>query len=66
MRDAQVVSALVKAMETASSPNSVANEEFRDTLSAAAGTLHNLSAFTDGLNVIFKSYGIPFLIKLLK
>lgn len=57
MNSPQMVSALVRAM---SSTNDM------ETTRCAAGTLHNLSHHRQGLLAIFKSGGIPALVKLLR
>lgn len=57
MNSPQMVQALVRAM---SNTNDV------ETTRCAAGTLHNLSHHRQGLLAIFKSGGIPALVKLLR
>jgi catenin beta 1 len=52
-----MVAALVKAMN---------NTSDLETTRCAAGTLHNLSHHRQGLLAIFKSGGIPALVKLLR
>lgn len=56
MNSPQMVAALIRAM---------ANTEDIETTRCAAGTLHNLSHHRQGLLAIFKSGGIPALVKLL-
>jgi len=56
MNSPQMVSALVRAMS---------NTNDLETTRCAAGTLHNLSHHRQGLLAIFKSGGIPALVKLL-
>jgi len=56
MNSPQMVAALVRAM---------ANTNDLETTRCAAGTLHNLSHHRQGLLAIFKSGGIPALVKLL-
>lgn len=53
----QVVAALVKALS---------NSNDLELTKGAVGTLHNLSHHRQGLLAIFKSGGIPALVKLLK
>lgn len=57
MNSPQMVAALVRAM---SNTNDI------ETTRCAAGTLHNLSHHKQGLLAIFKSGGIPALVKLLR
>lgn len=57
MNSPQMVAALVKAMN---------NTSDLETTRCAAGTLHNLSHHRQGLLAIFKSGGIPALVKLLR
>jgi len=57
MNSPQMIAALVRAM---SNTNDV------ETTRCAAGTLHNLSHHRQGLLAIFKSGGIPALVKLLR
>ena len=57
MNSPQMVAALVRAM---------ANTNDLETTKCAAGTLHNLSHHRQGLLAIFKSGGIPALVKLLR
>ena len=57
MNSPQMVAALVRAMNTTSDV---------ETTRCAAGTLHNLSHHRQGLLTIFKSGGIPALVKLLR
>ena len=52
-----MISALVRAMSTTNDP---------ETSRCAAGTLHNLSHHRQGLLAIFKTGGIPALVKLLR
>ena len=52
-----MVAALVRAMN---------NTDDAETTRCAAGTLHNLSHHRQGLLAIFKSGGIPALVKLLR
>jgi len=56
MNSPQMVAALVRAMN---------NTDDAETTRCAAGTLHNLSHHRQGLLAIFKSGGIPALVKLL-
>ncbi|XP_014207867.1 armadillo segment polarity protein isoform X1 [Copidosoma floridanum] len=56
MNNAQMVEALVRA---------ISNSEDLESTKAAVGTLHNLSHHRQGLLAIFKSGGIPALVKLL-
>ncbi|XP_076351085.1 armadillo segment polarity protein-like isoform X4 [Tachypleus tridentatus] len=56
MNSPQIVAALVRAMSTSND---------LETTRCAAGTLHNLSHHRQGLLAIFKSGGIPALVKLL-
>ncbi len=56
MNSPQMVAALVRAMATTND---------LETTKCAAGTLHNLSYHRQGLLAIFKSGGIPALVKLL-
>ncbi|KAK7112802.1 catenin beta-like [Littorina saxatilis] len=56
MNSPQMIAALIRAM---------ANTEDIETTRCAAGTLHNLSHHRQGLLAIFKSGGIPALVKLL-
>ncbi|GFO32389.1 beta-catenin [Plakobranchus ocellatus] len=56
MNSPQMVTALIRAM---------ANTDDIETTRCAAGTLHNLSHHRQGLLAIFKSGGIPALVKLL-
>lgn len=57
MNSPQMVAALVRAMN---------NTNDMETTRCAAGTLHNLSHHRQGLLAIFKSGGIPALVKLLR
>jgi catenin beta 1 len=57
MNSPQMVAALVRAMS---------NTNDTETTRCAAGTLHNLSHHRQGLLAIFKSGGIPALVKLLR
>lgn len=57
MNSPQMVAALVRAMS---------NTNDAETTRCAAGTLHNLSHHRQGLLAIFKSGGIPALVKLLR
>lgn len=57
MNSPQMIAALIRAM---------ANTEDIETTRCAAGTLHNLSHHRQGLLAIFKSGGIPALVKLLR
>ena len=57
MNSPQMIAALVRA---------VANTDDMETTRCAAGTLHNLSHHRQGLLSIFKSGGIPALVKLLR
>lgn len=57
MNSPQMVAALVRAMS---------NTNDSETTRCAAGTLHNLSHHRQGLLAIFKSGGIPALVKLLR
>ena len=57
MNSPQVVAALVRAMS---------NSNDLETTRCAVGTLHNLSHHRAGLQSIFKSGGIPALVKLLR
>ena len=57
MNSPQMVAALVRAMN---------NTDDLETTRCAAGTLHNLSHHRQGLLAIFKSGGIPALVKLLR
>lgn len=57
MNSPQMVAALVRAMT---------NTNDLETTRCAAGTLHNLSHHRQGLLAIFKSGGIPALVKLLR
>ena len=56
MRSPQMVSAVVRAMQ---------NTGDVETARCSAGTLHNLSHHREGLLAIFKSGGIPALVKML-
>ncbi|XP_014238800.1 armadillo segment polarity protein-like [Trichogramma pretiosum] len=56
MNSSQMVAALVRA---------ISNSEDLESTKAAVGTLHNLSHHKQGLLAIFKSAGIPALVKLL-
>lgn len=56
MNSAQMVAALVRA---------ISNSDDLESTKAAVGTLHNLSHHRQGLLAIFKSGGIPALVKLL-
>uniref|UniRef100_A0A3Q2GHV5 Catenin beta 1 n=1 Tax=Cyprinodon variegatus TaxID=28743 RepID=A0A3Q2GHV5_CYPVA len=56
MRSPQMVSAVVRAMQ---------NTNDVETARCSAGTLHNLSHHREGLLAIFKSGGIPALVKML-
>lgn len=56
MRSPQMVSAVVRAMQ---------NSGDVETARCSAGTLHNLSHHREGLLAIFKSGGIPALVKML-
>ncbi|NP_001080749.1 catenin beta 1 S homeolog isoform X1 [Xenopus laevis] len=56
MRSPQMVSAIVRTMQ---------NTNDVETARCAAGTLHNLSHHREGLLAIFKSGGIPALVKML-
>uniref|UniRef100_A0A1A8HZC2 Junction plakoglobin a n=1 Tax=Nothobranchius kuhntae TaxID=321403 RepID=A0A1A8HZC2_NOTKU len=56
MRSPQMVSAVVRAMQNTSDV---------ETARCSAGTLHNLSHHREGLLAIFKSGGIPALVKML-
>lgn len=57
MNSPQMVAALVRAMT---------NSNDVETTRCAAGTLHNLSHHRQGLLAIFKSGGIPALVRLLR
>lgn len=56
MRSPQMVSAIVRTMQ---------NTNDVETARCTAGTLHNLSHHREGLLAIFKSGGIPALVKML-
>lgn len=56
MADARLVSALIQAMQSTSD---------EDAANLTTKTLYRLSTHPGGWEVIFHSYGIPFLIKLL-
>lgn len=56
MRSPQMVSAIVRTMQNTSDV---------ETARCTAGTLHNLSHHREGLLAIFKSGGIPALVKML-
>lgn len=56
MRSPQMVSAIVRTMQ---------NTADVETARCTAGTLHNLSHHREGLLAIFKSGGIPALVKML-
>lgn len=57
MNSPQMIAALIRAMATTTDP---------ETTRCTAGTLHNLSHHRQGLLAIFKSGGIPALVKLLR
>ena len=57
MNSPQMIAALIRAMNNTTDP---------ETTRCTAGTLHNLSHHRQGLLAIFKSGGIPALVRLLR